>query len=416
MSQGPTAEQLYYSPEAVARFAELEDTVRRRQLRYMQAMKLPEVAEMAEYVDTEGDAVIGGAMFGAWQDRTIQEMLKTAHGEELLRRIYYVGNYAAATALAAGQEVEVELLPWHGHIMIPECGRIAIAGSDNRFARVEVSDGITVTAGRETVHIAQSDILNLSPAPNWEPLRYIGPPDFRIALNDIDPNRDIFRWPPAARLDDAQYARWHITFSNAWDFIQEHDPTAAAIVRASLNTIVPAPAEPLTHGKSMAAGAGFGAIGINEHRDPQRLASHIIYGTRKHMAIALRGEQPDMYAPETDPLATKSVYPPSREGHGIAHHLLDDSFINIGLARFFCRSRDERTAGFARIRPAFFYALVCRIAAKSGKFACLWICDAGQCAYCRCTGARSGRTRPLVLVYAGVNKTSNRHQCARPRA
>jgi HEXXH motif-containing protein len=331
-----TAEQLYYSPEAIGRFANLEEVTRRRQLGHLRAVQLPGVAAAEEFIQANGDPVIMGPLFGAWLDRTIQAQYLAQNEEndgETLRRVFYIGNYAAAAALATGQEKETMALLHHGHIMIPEVGRIAVAGRNDSFARIHIGDDITVVTDEKTIHIARADLAE--PTPNWEPLRYIGPPDFRVALNDIDPNREIFRYPAADRLDDAEYNRWHAAFTGAWDFIQGHDPAAAAIVRASLTTIVPAPTEPLTHGKSMAAGAAFGVIGINEHRDPQRLASHIIYGTRKHIAIALRGELPGMYLPENHPLATKPVYPPSREGHGIAPHLLDDSFIDTGLAKFF---------------------------------------------------------------------------------
>jgi|GEM_PF-3372019 len=337
MSIESNPEALYYSPGAVDRFAALEKTTRLRQLNHTRAIALPGVAAAAEFIQASGEQAVMTPLFGAWFDRLLaaQDFPETAaNTPEIVRRVFYIGNYALTGAFLAGQEREAWVQRHQGHIMVPEIGRVALAGPEDIFVHARVDDdGIHFISEDETVHIERDSVTEQTP--NWQPLRYIGPPDFRVALNDIDPNRQIFRYPAADRLSDEEHAQWHTTFCDAWDFIQEHDPEAARIVRASLTTIVPAPGEPLTHGKSMAAGAAFGVIGINERRDPERLASHIIFGTRKHLAMALRGERPDIYAPDDDPLTTKPVYPPSREGHGIAPHLLDDSFINIGLARFF---------------------------------------------------------------------------------
>ncbi|HVI69425.1 MAG TPA: hypothetical protein VM581_03110, partial [Magnetospirillaceae bacterium] len=155
------------------------------------------------------------------------------------------------------------------------------------------------------------------------------------------------------RLTDAEYRQWATTFADAWSFLQDHDPHLANIVRAHLTTIVPAPSEPLTHSKTMAAGASLGVIGFNENRDPTRLLSQIAFGIRKDMALALRTEMPEIYPEEG---MHTPVYPPSREGYGIAAHLQDDTFINVGLARFYhsllqsgdSKLRDYYELSFAR--------------------------------------------------------------------
>jgi len=332
------SENLYHSEAAVGRFKALEQTVRERQLSNIPFALARSSADTFLRLSA-ADKMLASPLFGAWLDR-IAQAVHNPSGDPLeamrtvSRRIGYIGNYAIAAALTGGEDAEESVRLKNGHVMIPELGRAALNGDENSWVKAEVANGaLTLTSSQAHVVMYQDVMHTATEA--WEPLRYIGPDDCKVALNDIDPNRKIFRYPVAERLDDAQFNLWNTTFNEAWDCLQKYDPYMARIVQASLNTIVPAPPEPLTHGKSMAAGAAFGVIGINENRDPFRLASHLVFGTRKHLLIALRGESPELYHPEDNSLATLPVYPPSREGHGIAPFLQDDSFVNIGLARFF---------------------------------------------------------------------------------
>jgi len=119
----------------------------------------------------------------------------------------------------------------------------------------------------------------MSPGPNWLPLRYVRTGDLTVAVNDIDPNRDIFRYPPAERLTHGQFEQLSATFHGAWDILKQYYPHAADTIGVTLNTIVPAPPGPRTRGKSMAAGAGLGVVGVNEYDDPMRLATQVLFST-----------------------------------------------------------------------------------------------------------------------------------------
>lgn len=338
-------EGVYHSVEAVERFWNLEREIRLRQLGNLPFAAVGNSPDTFRGLSAVDDMVMS-PLFGAWLDRVSQAVYNPAGDPTeakriLMHRIDYIGNYAVAAALAGGQDMETYVRLAKEHIMIPEFGRAALNGVSGSWVRAEVADrGIMLILGKDTVSIHGDELHN--PTDRWEPLRYIGPEDCKVPFNDIDPNRQIFRYPAASRQSNEAYAQWQTVFTDALHFLDDTDPYTAGIVRAGLRGIVPAPGEPLTHGKCMAAAAAFGVLGINENRDPIRLATHLVFGMRKHMIMALRGKRPDMYRSDDDPIAAQPVYPPSREGYGIAHHLLDDGFLNVGIARYF-----ERLAGAA---------------------------------------------------------------------
>lgn len=336
------ADRAYFSPQAAERFKAIEKQVRRAAL-YQRPHRTYGTSDIFYNFITlpAANRLTMSPLFGAWLDRVMraeEAAKKGEKGADILakKRAQYIGNYAVTAAIWGEHTLETRARLEKGYVMIPEIGRVAMRGVQDSLVRVEVEDGIRVLANNASVHIPQDAFEQESEL--WQPLRYIGPDDFRIALNDIDPNRSVFRYDVSPRLTDAEYNIWSNTFNEAWELLQTYDPHLASIARAHLTTIIPAPTEALTHSKTMAAGASIGAIAFNENRDPHRLLSQIAFGLRKDMALALRTEYESIYPEKNmyDP-----VYPPSREGYGIAAHLQDDTFINIGLARFF-RSLLER--------------------------------------------------------------------------
>lgn len=332
-------EHSYYSEVAAKRFFDREREIRLRALGRVPFAAFGNFSH--QLIGSQAfDQMVMSPMFGAWLDgisAAVHSIPDQAEMEQtVMRRIDYIGNYAVAAALTSGEDVHnVGVRIGEGGIMIPEFGCAAIDGSVGVWASADVADGelIITSPDRQEMHVPSAGLTEQTA--QWQPLRIMDAGDFTVALNDIDPNRHIYRYPVAARLSAEAYAQWCTTFRDAWDFLQNYDPHLADIVRSSLTTIVPAPAEPLTHGKSMVSGAAFGVIGINENRDPIRLASHLVYGARKYMCIALRDAEQDFHAPEADPAWRTPVYLPSREGRGEVPHLQDDSLLNIGLARFF---------------------------------------------------------------------------------
>lgn len=336
------ANELYYSHAAVMRFRQLEQNVRTTQLDNMPFGSIGNAQGEAAFRSlSASNALVMSPLFGAWLDRIIQAAHTSsidpqARERLIFHRLNFIGNYAVAAALAGGEETEVRLRSTNNRVMIPEYGQATLQGADTDIVVANVTDGgITLTPLSAGVSVDIPHDMRRVEGPHWQPLRRIVADGFEVTLNDLDPNRDIFRYPPASRLTEEQFNQWAATFKDAWHFLQHHDPHLAEIMQASLTTIVPAPTEPFTRGKSMAAGAAFGVIGLNENRDPIRLASHLAFGMRKHMIMALRNERPDMYHSEDDPTSIRAVYPPSREGYGVAPYLQDDSFLNVGLAHFF---------------------------------------------------------------------------------
>jgi HEXXH motif-containing protein len=353
-----TAMQLYDSPEAMRGFVAAGAAVRHEQLLRLPFKNDPQHLREQLLEQPNSSTIVQGPMFGAWYESIAQSVEASRRGElsplETMTRVVktyrYLGNYTLAAALEEGREIETRVQVCNGFVMIPELGRMAFAG-DEIDAWAHDDGSVTLNSDEQIITFDP----RVADQPNWQPLRRIGPPDFRIPLNDIDPHRNIFRYPVAERLSPEQHQKWNSHFQRTLDFIQANDPHLGEMVRSSLVSIVPAPEEPLAHGKSMTNSAALGVIGTNEIHDHVRLASHhIAFGLRKHMLLALRANYPLLFRDDDDPLAAKEVYTPNREGHAVAPFLLDDSFINIAPASFFSKVarnpalREYSTFSFAR--------------------------------------------------------------------
>lgn len=331
---------LYDSAETVQHFVAAESAAHRTYLKRFPFDNDLTIVRTQFLQLPNTDTALQDPMFGAWVDdlsEAVQQLGPYPEIPEHLRqRIraaqYYLGNFALSAAIAGNYSLNTVTRGYDGYIMVPGVGRFAYP--DN------LAYASTDTSGVVTLKSREGAVTTFDPhdtaQPGWEPLRYVGPDDFRIPLNDIEPNRrHLFRYPVSERLSDDQYRQWHDAFMRSWDFIQEAEPHLARLMRAGLRTLVPAPTEPLTHGKSMVAGGTFGVISPNEIRDPIRFASQMTFGLRKNMLLALRLLHPDVHRDDSDPIMDKPVFAPSREGYARVPFLLDDSFIDTGWARFY---------------------------------------------------------------------------------
>ncbi|MGW3990927.1 FxsB family cyclophane-forming radical SAM/SPASM peptide maturase [Streptomyces sp. NPDC004830] len=207
-----------------------------------------------------------------WAVRALENDLP----REALRQ--QLAGIATAVALRAGADIAVALhgttravqVPGHGRLVLPDRPGSAefVVRRGALFLRV---DG----------HEHPLPMTGPSPSqPGWEPARVIVADGIRVLLEDSDPCRDVFGHAPAPRLDDEEYGRWQLLFTEAAARIRERHGDRAAGIRALLTVCTPLRGT-TDQGVMAASGQAFGALGLSLPNTSDRLAEMITGGVQQ---------------------------------------------------------------------------------------------------------------------------------------
>jgi uncharacterized protein len=170
----------------------------------------------------------------------------------------YLCGLAAVAALRARRPVDVPVPIDDGRLHLPTIGTLHLPTSAGVAWVVTGPDGGRVRLGGRTAPIR----LDRVPAEGWRPVRSIDLGTWRVLLDDVDPYRDCFDWPPQERLNRTGAAAWERSFGGAWRLIRDDAPELAVGIRAALRTVTPLAADPNGALRSAAARHAFGAVGI----------------------------------------------------------------------------------------------------------------------------------------------------------
>ncbi|MFB8167851.1 FxsB family cyclophane-forming radical SAM/SPASM peptide maturase [Kitasatospora purpeofusca] len=172
-----------------------------------------------------------------------------------------LAELAAAAAVRAGRRDSVVVPVRDGALHLPTLGRLLLGGG--------VREAL-VTGGR-TGWTARTDDGAVAGAgdPRWQPIRRVGR---GIALEDLDPQRAVHRWPVEERLAAAEYLHWDGDLGAAADLLDRDLPEYAAGLWAGLSTVTPLQRRSDGRDVSSAARQAFGAVAIARPRDVETLA------------------------------------------------------------------------------------------------------------------------------------------------
>ncbi|NUR62185.1 MAG: FxsB family radical SAM/SPASM domain protein [Catenulispora sp.] len=160
----------------------------------------------------------------------------------------HLASLAAAVAIRAGADAEVDVPVRRGAVYLPTLGRLVVGADGGRSLRLRISGG-------------DCDAFVL---PGWQEVRRVALPSFAgggIAVEDTDPFRRCHHWDVAGRLPDGDASAWLRTVPRAWDVLARHHHSYAAGIAAGLSTIVPLAPSPSGRDVSSTARRAFGAIG-----------------------------------------------------------------------------------------------------------------------------------------------------------
>jgi uncharacterized protein len=259
--------------------------------------------------------VISYPSVGAWA-------LRTLRGEETIPGAVPGGlaSVAAAAALRAKMDFEIEVPVVNGLVVLPSLGAAKARGATAvvRGQPAEViSDGVRVT-------VEAGD-------PGWLELRSVRIGSLNVRVDDLDPFRMLAPdGEPAARLTPAQLAELARELRAGWDVL---DPGVAADVAALARVIVPYTAPDGGH-VSTSSPEAFGAIAMSPQPDRYTCAETLVHEAQ-HLKLCGLLDLVSLTGPEDG----RRYYAPWRTDPRPLPGLLQGAYAFLGVGELWRRLR-----------------------------------------------------------------------------
>jgi uncharacterized protein len=239
----------------------------------------------------------------------------------------HLGGVAAAVALRAGIETEVNLPVRDGAIFLPAAGAFVVAPGTGPVAAVRIS---------------QSGVTCATSAGGWQAVRRISAAGLSVTVDDLDPFRDCHAWVPAGRLSPASWESWRLAVPAAVTGLSAELPAYASVLRAGLRSVVPILPDAAGLRQSGSAREAFGAAAVALPDDPGSLAELLLH-EMQHVKLAALADQFDLFDKSDDRL-----FPvPWRRDPRPIHGLLHGTYAHLAVAELWrarARARPERPA------------------------------------------------------------------------
>ena len=273
--------------------------------------------------DAAGE-VIGYPSVGAWA-------LHTLRGSQGMpgARPSGLATVAAAAAIKAGLDAEIEVPVLNGRVLLPSLG-VADAIGDTAVVATKVGE---VRSGDRRVELRAG-------APGWRDLRPATAGGIRVVIDDLDP----FRMPatdgePTGRLSAGQVAELRGTLHAAWPLLS---PARAAEVAAIVKVIVPylAPDSGLV---STSSPQVFGSVAMSRQPDGYTCAETLVHETQ-HLKLCALLDLVQLTRPDDG----QRYYAPWRTDPRPASGLLQGAYAFLGVSGFWREQR--RTAPERKVR------------------------------------------------------------------
>lgn len=235
----------------------------------------------------------------------------------------HLAALAAAIAIRAGVDAEIEVPVRRGAVYLPTLGRLVVGADAGRSLLVRVSGGD----------------CGLLEAPGWQGVRRVALPSFAsggIALEDTDPFRRCHHWEVAQRLPDSEAAAWGRTVPAAWELLARDHHSYAPGIAAGLSTIVPLAPSLSGRAVSSTARRAYGAIGAAlpvpagaADRSASALALLMIHEFQ-HGKLGAVLDMADLH----DPHDTRLFEAPWRQDPRPLEGLLQGTYAHVGVTDF----------------------------------------------------------------------------------
>ena len=276
----------------------------------------------------------------------------------------HLGSLAAATAIRAGVDAEVEVPVRQGAVYLPTLGRLVVGADAGRSVLLRISGG-------------DCDVLG---APGWQGVRRAALPIFSgggIAVEDTDPFRRCHHWDVAQRLPASDAAAWLSAIPAAWDILARDHHSYAPGIAAGLTTIVPL--VPSLAGRAVsstarraygAIGAGLPVVGDRAADSPASSLALLMIHEFQHAKLGAVLDMADLH----DLHDTRLFEAPWRQDPRPLEGLLQGTYAHVGVTdfwrvrRFTAPDPEERAHAEAEFGLWFGHTLrATRVLADSGS-------------------------------------------------
>jgi HEXXH motif-containing protein len=258
------------------------------------------------------EEVISHPSVGAWAWATIRG------GEGA--RPSGLAAVAAAAAIKAGLDVEIEVPVINGSVTLPSLGTAQAAG-----------DTAVIRTGAAQVHSAGLVVQARPGQPGWRELRRVAVGDRTILIDDLDPFRlSAPECEQTGRLDAARLADFTAVLRRAWAVLS---PARAREISAIVRVIVPFQA-PDPGYASTSSPQAFGALGMSCQRDPYACGETLVHETQ-HLKLSALLDLVEL----TEPDDGRRYYAPWRPDPRPASGLLQGAYAFFGVSGFWREQR-----------------------------------------------------------------------------
>ncbi|MEN3611057.1 FxsB family cyclophane-forming radical SAM/SPASM peptide maturase [Plantactinospora sp. ZYX-F-223] len=229
--------------------------------------------ELLARLDEEAAEAVSAVLAHPYLRRWARQCLAHRAGKTSERA--HLAGVAAAVAIRAGVVADLEVPVRSGLVHLPGLGALALDEPGERSALLSIAGGgFTARAGPSVVVVPAAG--HAPPPAAWRPVRRAGLDGWEILVEDLDPYRDCYEWPAAARLDPAALASWQRSLAAAWARIQREVPGQAPGLRAGLRAVTPLRTDPTGRLRSATSRDAFGAVGTVA-ADPDALAVLLVH-------------------------------------------------------------------------------------------------------------------------------------------
>lgn len=263
------------------------------------------LAEVQRHAPGPVEAVLLLPHTGAWLASTLRRVRGAWPGRRPIDAdLSYLGALAAVAASRAGIDIEVEVTPQDGTVLLPDLGRATVDGD----APVAVAH----TGGELRVGPVPVPGEPGTDADGWRGLRLLRSEEdgltLRVRLDDLDPFRDCHRLSATHRLGAEEAARWQRQLDEAWAILVRHHRGYAEAIAEGLTTIVPLQTERANRGMNVTSMDAFGAVSLTPPADGHGLALGLLHefqhaklgATLDVVPLYHRDDRPRFYAPWRD--------------------------------------------------------------------------------------------------------------------
>jgi uncharacterized protein len=227
------------------------------------------------------DAAAFGQLFAhpylrTWAERCLRAATRPdarAAGGGLPPSAAHLAAIAAAAAIRARLQAEIDVPVINGYACLPTLGRLAVGSAVTSTITVS-EDGFEARtpAGKRRVRLTDPE-----PEGAWQPAWQLRAGRLTVRLEDTDPYRDCHQWPAAERLSAGDAVRWQRQFAAASELIERSFGRYLPSLTTGLSTLLPlANGEP---GRELSAASrhAFGAVGAALPVDGDTLALLILH-------------------------------------------------------------------------------------------------------------------------------------------